>query len=180
MCPKELAMIMKDAFDEFERWYSEGCSYKDVDKNALGEAYSHAHLSVVARIQQIMGDVFFEDDDEKIPDGEALQTWLAGAFMRSVQQCAHDISVQPIMVSLEQYNELTMKQIRLILSAYSGKQIEGDEDVGIEGAGAEAEALHKVFDGTISAIGFVKDGTLNKAALVNTFHALADFYEKEL
>lgn len=42
------------------------------------------------------------------------------------------------------------------------------------------EARHRVFDGTISAIGFVKDGTLNKNTLVNTFRALADFYEKEL
>ena len=177
MCPKELAMIMKDAFDEFEKWYAEGCSNKTVDKDALREAYTHSHLSVVSRIQMMMGDEFSEDNDENIADGEALQTWLAGAFERSVQQCAQDINLRPIMASLENFNELSMKQIRFILSAYSGKQIEGEEDDGIEGE--ESEARHRVFDGTIAGIGFVKDGTLNKKAVANTFRALADFYEQD-
>ena len=179
MSPKELAMITKDAIDSFESWYKDDCTNKAADREALQEAYLMAHVGVVARVQMMMGDGFYEDDDEKIPDGEALQTWLTNAFTRSIQQCAHDISVQPIMVSLKQYNELTMKQIRLILSAYSGKQIESDDDDdGVEGE--EMEARHRVFDGTLSAIGFVKDGTLKKQALANTFRALADFYEKEI
>lgn len=170
-------MIFKDALDAFEIWYKECCSHKEADKDSLQEAYTHAHLGIVARLQKMMGDGFSEDDDENIPDGEAFETFLEKAFMRKVQEYATDIAMQPIMLSLEQHNELAMKQIRTILSAYSGKVIESDED-GIEGE--EMEARHKVFDSTLSAIGFVKDGTLNKKAVSDTFRALADFYEKEL
>ncbi|MBQ3825118.1 MAG: hypothetical protein II811_03165 [Spirochaetaceae bacterium] len=177
MCPKEFAMILKDALDAFETWYSEGCSNKEADKDSLQEAYTHAHIGIVARLQRMMGDGFSEDDDEEIEDGEAFESFLEKAFMRKVQEYATDIAMQPIMLSLEQHNELAMKQIRAILSAYSGKVIEGDEDDGIEGE--EAEARHRVFDGTLSAIGFVKDGTLNKKAVAATFRVLADFYEKE-
>ncbi len=177
MCPKEFAMIFKDALDAFETWYNESCSHKEADKEALQEAYTHAHLGIVARLQRMMGDGFTEDDDEEIKDGEAFESFLEKAFLRKVHECASDITMQPIMLSLEQYNELAMKQIRIILSAYSGKQIESNEDDdGIEGE--EMEARHKVFDGTLSAIGFVKDGTLNKKAVANTFRALADFYEE--
>ena len=179
MCPKEFAMIMKDALDEFENWYAESCSNKEADKESLQEAYTHAHIGIVARLQRMMGDGFSEDDDEKIPDGEAFESFIEKAFMRKVQEYATDIAMQPIMLSLEQHNELAMKQIRTILSAYSGKVIESDEDDdGIEGE--EMEARHKVFDGTLSAIGFVKGGTLKKKAVADTFRALADFYEKEL
>ena len=178
MCPKEFAMIMKDALDEFENWYAESCSNKEADKESLQEAYTHAHIGIVARLQRMMGDGFSEDDDEKIPDGEAFESFIEKAFMRKVQEYATDIAMQPIMLSLEQHNELAMKQIRTILSAYSGKVIEGNEDDGIEGD--EAEARHRVFDGTLSAIGFVKGGTLKKKAVADTFRALADFYEKEL
>ena len=179
MCPKEFAMIFKDALDAFEIWYNESCSHKEADKDSLQEAYTHAHIGLVARLQRMMGDGFSEDDDENIPDGEAFETFLEKAFMRKVHECASDITMQPIMLSLEQYNELAMKQIRTILSAYSGKVIESDEDDdGIEGE--EMEARHRVFDGTLSAIGFVKGGTLKKKAVADTFRALADFYEKEL
>lgn len=179
MCAEEFAMIMKDALDEFENWYATICKNKNADKDALCEAYTQAHIAFVSRIQQILGDGFFEDSDEKTKEGEALEDWLSGAFTRKIQEYANDINVQPIMVSLENYKELTMKQIRLILSAYSGKVIENDEDDdGIEGE--EMEARHRVFDGTLSAIAFVKDGTLDKAAVARTFRALADFYEKEL
>lgn len=178
MCPKGFAMILKDALDAFETWYSEGCSNKEADKDSLQEAYTHAHIGIVARLQRMMGDGVTEDDDEKIEDGEAFESFLEKAFIRKVREYAEDIAMQPIMLSLEQYNELAMKQIRTILSAYSGKIIESDEDDdGVEGE--EMEARHKVFDGTLSAIGFVKDGTLNKKAVAATFRALADFYEKE-
>ena len=179
MCPNEFMMIMKDALDEFENWYREECSHKEADKEALQEAYTHAHLGIVARLQMMLGDGFSEDDDEKIPDGEAFESFIEKAFMRKVQEYATGIAMQPIMLSIVQHNELVMKQVRTILSAYSGKVIESDEDDdGIEGA--EAEARHRVFDGTLSAIGFVKDGTLNKKSVSDTFRALADFYEKEI
>ena len=44
MCPKEFAMIFKDALDAFEIWYNEGCSHKEADKESLQEAYTHAHI----------------------------------------------------------------------------------------------------------------------------------------
>ena len=34
MCPKELAMIMKDALDSFESWYKNDCKNKAADKEA--------------------------------------------------------------------------------------------------------------------------------------------------
>lgn len=178
MKAKEMEMIMQECVADFDKWYEEGCKNKVVDKEVLFDAYMDAQISLVKHIQETLCDNFFEDDGKEIKKGEGFSSWLLGAFTRRVHQCANNIIYSPMASSLENYHDLAMKQIKLILSAYSGKQIvNDDDDDGIEGE--ESEARHRVFDGTISAIAAVKEGILNKAALAKSFRALADFYEQE-
>ena len=94
MNPKELAMIMKDSLEQFEKWYAGHPTKKASDKESLAEAYTQAQINLVAQIQQIMGDDFLIDDGKNIPEGEALQTWLTGAFTRKIQEYAHSINIQ--------------------------------------------------------------------------------------
>lgn len=118
------------------------------------------------------------DAEEEIPEGQSIEAYLSGLFDRNVYNCARSIVTKPLADSFEAYKELTMKQIRLIMSAYSGKKIENDDDDdGIEGE--EDMQRHTVFDSTFSAISLVKDGVLNKAGVARAFRALADFYEQE-
>ena len=117
------------------------------------------------------------DAEEEIPEGQSIEAYLSGLFDRNVYNCARSIVTKPLADSFEAYKELTMKQIRLIMSAYSGKKIENDDDDdGIEGE--EDMQRHTLFDSTFSAISLVKDGVLNKAGVARAFRALADFYER--
>ena len=94
--------------------------------------------------------------------------------MKWAEQLLHE----PIQETVEKYNELFMKQVYIVMSAYSGKEIKSEnDDDGIYGE--ENECRHQVFNNTFAAISCVKNGKLNKQAVANTFRALADFYEEE-
>lgn len=68
--------------------------------------------------------------------------------------------------------------ILTILQAYGEKELKiYDDDDGI--GGEETAVRHLVFDNVLAGIGTVRNGTLNKDAVVRTFRALADFYETE-
>lgn len=178
MTPQEFVCITRDSFAEFEKWYeTEG---KNGDKEALQKAYTAAYISLMARFSKWLDDRLFGNPDEKqnIPEGEAFDFYIQGAISRQVMKYARQLLHEPIQETVEKYNELFMKQVHVIMSAYSGKEIKtADDDDGIYGE--ENEQRHQVFDQTFAAISFVKDGKLKKQAVANTFRALADFYEQE-
>lgn len=179
MKPQEFYLILKDAMDSFEAWYAE--EKPEGDKETLQKLYTDVHVGLVARVSAMLQDGLEEagEDDEAVQDGEGLEAYLNRQIDRKISAYANDLVYRPMVESLENYNELAMQQIRLILSAYSGKEIKSDEDDdGI--TGIESEMRHKVFDGTIAGIAACKKGELSKEGLVRTFRALADFYEKEV
>ena len=177
MNPQEFVCITKDAMDAFEKLY-EGNSDKG-EKEALQSAYLAASSSLMGRLTKWLDDSLYANPEEEvdIPEGQALDYYIRGALYRLARNCAKEMLSEPIQETIEKYNDLFMKQIYVILSAYSGKEIKNPDDDGIYGE--ESDCRHLVFDNTLAAISCVKEGKLNKQALANTFRALADFYEKD-
>lgn len=181
MNPKEFVAITKYAMDEFEKWYELDGKNKEGSKEALKLAYLAASSSMLSKISIWVQDRLYSSDSEKdeIEENQAFETYIERAIYRLASNLADDMVNAPLRESLQDYKDLVMKQIFVILESYSGKKLSGyDDDDGIEGE--EAEARHLAMDGTISAISSVKKGVLNKDGVVRTFRALADFYEKEI
>ena len=178
MNPHEFACITKDAIADFEKWYEKNGA--DGDREALQSAYLAAHASLIARFSKWLDDGLFANPDEpqNIPEGEGFDFYIQGAISRQVMKWARQLLNEPIQETVEKYNELFTRQVYVIMSAYSGKEIKSEEDDdGIYGE--ENEARHQVFNDTFAAISCIKSGKLNKQAVANTFRALADFYEEE-
>lgn len=177
MNPKEFVSILVDAKNEFENWYN--TQEKDTNKEDMESAYLAAYSTILAKISLLLGDnLYSSNDEEEIPESKAFEYYIGGALSRTVKICADDLLKQPLVDCIEKYEDLAFKQIRTIMSGYTGKKIESDEDDdGIEGAEADQRSI--VFNNTLSAITLTKEGALNKKAVANTFRALADFYDSE-
>ncbi|MCR5725600.1 MAG: hypothetical protein K6G80_10995 [Treponema sp.] len=118
-------------------------------------------MRLVARVSALLQDGLEEsgDDDEPARDGEGLEAYLSRQIEQKISAYANDVVYGPMVESLENYHELAMRQIRLILGSYSGKVIKSDDDDdGVEGE--KSEMRHKVFDGTLAGIAACKKDTL--------------------
>ena len=167
--------------EAFEKWYEEhGKEFSESSKKDLKNVYLEAATSLLATMSGWLHDRLLKsDEDDVMQEGAPLESYFQNAIDRLAVIYADEILKEPFRDALENHRELAMKQINVILESYSGKKLSGpDDDDGIEGE--EAQARHLVFDGSLSALSSVKNGILKKDALVKTFRALADFYEKEV
>ena len=106
-----------------QKWYEKNGA--GGDREALQSAYLAAHASLIARFSKWLDDGLFANPDEpqNIPEGEGFDFYIQGAISRQVMKWARQLLNEPIQESVEKYNELFMRQVYVIMSAYSGKEI---------------------------------------------------------